>query len=108
MSWIRTYVLQNLKLIKQKHFDFFYDYTLDNNNCLEHVMWIFTQQKQRYFKYNDVVIFDNTYKSNIFRMPFAIFTGINNFGQSITFAGGLLHNETKEAFLWLFNAFLIA
>jgi hypothetical protein len=39
-------------------------------------------------------------------MPFGIFTGMNNYGQSICFAGTLMNSETSESFTWVFEHFL--
>src|SRR6266511_2729970 len=39
-------------------------------------------------------------------MPFRIFTGVNNFGQSICFARTLTIEENKETFQWIFLKFL--
>lgn len=63
---------------------------------------MYPEQKQ-YCRFLDVV-FDNTYKVNRFNMPFGIFTGVNNFGQSI--AGTLMCQETIDSFTWTFKLFL--
>ncbi|CAG8846877.1 36715_t:CDS:1, partial [Gigaspora margarita] len=59
-----------------------------------------------YCRFNNVVVFDNTYKTNWFNMPFGIFTGVNNYSQSICFAGTLMNNESANSFIWTFNTFL--
>ena len=59
-----------------------------------------------YSRFSDVVVFDNTYRTNRFDLPFGIFTGVNNYGQSVCFAGALMKSETIEYFVWLFNSFL--
>jgi hypothetical protein len=41
---------------------------------------MFSEQKMNYCRFNDVVVFDNAYKTNRFGMPFGIFTGVNNHG----------------------------
>jgi hypothetical protein len=100
LAWLQSYQEQNPP--------FFFAYSRDDNDRLKSVFWMFPQQKQNYSQFCDVVLFDNTYKSNMFQMPFGIFTGINNYGQSITFAGCLLRDETQETFEWLFTTFLEA
>lgn len=59
-----------------------------------------------YCQFNDVVIFNNTYKTNKFGMPFSIFTGVNNYGQNVCFAGVIMCNESAESFLQTFTSFL--
>jgi hypothetical protein len=39
-------------------------------------------------------------------MPFGIFTGVNNYGQSVCFAGTIMRDETAESFHWTFTNFL--
>ena len=39
-------------------------------------------------------------------MPFGIFTGVNNYGQSICFTDILMHDKSAESFIWIFNSFL--
>lgn len=46
-----------------------------------------------------------TYKTNMFRMPFAPFTCVNHHLQSILFRGALLENKTTEILVWLFIQF---
>ena len=39
-------------------------------------------------------------------MPFGIFTGVNNYGQSVCFAGAVMCDESTDSFVWTFNTFL--
>ena len=39
-------------------------------------------------------------------MPFGIFTGVNNFGQSVCFAGTLVIEKDEETFQWIFSKFI--
>src|SRR3954471_8127370 len=36
----------------------------------------------------------------------SIFTGVNNFGQSVCFAGVIMNEKTAESFTWTFTSFL--
>ena len=67
---------------------------------------MYPDQKRYYSRFSNVIVFDNTYKVNRFNMPFGIFTGVNNFGQSICFARTLMCQETTDSFVWAFKAFL--
>ena len=57
-----------------------------------------------YSRFSDVVVFDNTYRTNRFDLPFGIFIGVNNYGQSVCFASALMKSETIKYFVWLFNS----
>src|SRR6266498_3594457 len=59
-----------------------------------------------YCHFYDVVIFDNTYKTNRFEMLFSIFIRVNNYGQSVCFAKVIMSDETAESFIWTFTNFL--
>ncbi|CAB5343108.1 unnamed protein product [Rhizophagus irregularis] len=69
----------------------------NNTNEFESAIWMFPEQKMYYSRFFDIVVFDNTYRTNRFDLPFGIFTGVNNYGQSVCFAGALLKSETTEA-----------
>jgi len=51
----------------------------------------------------DLVIVDSTYRRNRFNLPLINVIGINNLGQNIMLAFGLLSNETNEAYEWFFS-----
>ena len=75
----RDFQAQDLLSLLQRKRDedaeFAYEFELDDQQRLMHIIWTFPQQKRAYARFNDTVVFDNTYKSNYFGMPFGIFTG---------------------------------
>ena len=77
-----------------------------STNELESVIWMCYEQKLSYSRFNDIIVYDNTYKSNRYDMPFGIFTGINNYGQSTCFSGTLMITESTQSFIWVFDHFL--
>ena len=91
--------LQLLNQIKEGDNDFIYHVHINSNTQrLERIIWMYPEQKINYSRFYNVIVFDNTYKCNRFRMPFGIFTGINNFGQSVCFARTLVIKEDEETF----------
>ena len=95
-----------LEQLKSQNNEFQYEVRFSEANELQQAIWIYPEQKMNYCRFNDVVVFDNTYKTNRFGMPLGIFTGVNNHGQSICFAGTIMCNESTESFVWTFNTFL--
>ncbi|KAK8938415.1 Protein FAR1-RELATED SEQUENCE 5 [Platanthera zijinensis] len=93
---------------KQKDLDpdFYFAIQIDNNGILQSVFWADKRSRNDYFTFGDVIVFDVTYKTNKFMMPFASFTGVNHHRQSILFGCALLSDETEESFVWLFNEWL--
>lgn len=99
--------VRELENIKAENKDFLFEIKVDlTTNEFQHAIWMFPEQRLNYCRFYDVVIFDNTYKTNRFGMPFGIFTGVNNYGQSVCFAGTIMHDETIESFNWVFSNFL--
>src|SRR3989440_65888 len=95
-----------LEQLKSQDNEFQYDVKISETNELQQAIWMYPEQKMNYCRFNDIVIFDNTYKTNRFGMPFGIFTGVNNHGQSICFAGTIMCDESTDSFIWTFNAFM--
>ncbi|CAG8652739.1 36987_t:CDS:2 [Racocetra persica] len=66
-----------------KYNDIKFFYYIDINEDmkrLERAIWMFSEQRINYSRFNDIIVYDNTYKTNHFKIPFGIFTGINNYG----------------------------
>ena len=57
-----------------------------------------------YEEFGDVITFDTTYLTNKYDMPFALFVGVNHYGQSILFGCRLLSNEDTETFSCIFTS----
>ncbi|XP_023747715.1 protein FAR1-RELATED SEQUENCE 3-like [Lactuca sativa] len=71
---------------------------LSDDGYPRNIFWADGRSRDAYTKFIDVVVFDVTYMTNKFKMPFAPFTGVNHHGQSILFGGVLLENEKEEIF----------
>ncbi|XP_040989025.1 protein FAR1-RELATED SEQUENCE 6-like [Juglans microcarpa x Juglans regia] len=56
--------------------------------------------KAAYESFGDVIVFDTTYLTNVYKMPFAPFVGVNHHGQSILLGCGLISNEDANTFEW--------
>jgi hypothetical protein len=69
-------------------------------------MWTSGRSRSLYKHFGDVVTFDTTYETNIYKMPFGMFVGVNNHFQSVIFAGVLLSNERAVNFKWAFLEFI--
>ncbi|XP_021971456.1 protein FAR1-RELATED SEQUENCE 5-like [Helianthus annuus] len=92
------------KLLEDRNLYFVVD--LSNDGSPRNIFWADGRSRDSYVKFGDVVVFDVTYMTNKFKMPFAPFVGVNHHGQSILFGGALLENEKQETFEWLFQNFL--
>ncbi|KAH1042685.1 hypothetical protein GYH30_024810 [Glycine max] len=70
-----TEVLKLCKSLKDKDDAFQYDFTLDENNKLEHIIWVFGDSIRAYEAFGDAVIFDTTYGINRYDMPHGLWIG---------------------------------
>uniref|UniRef100_A0A7N0UW14 SWIM-type domain-containing protein n=1 Tax=Kalanchoe fedtschenkoi TaxID=63787 RepID=A0A7N0UW14_KALFE len=86
--------------------DFYFNVQLDVDGSLRSVFWADERSRTSYLEFGDVMVFDVTYKTNKFKMPFSPFVGVNHHRQTILFGGALLEDETEDTFVWLFEHFL--
>lgn len=71
--------------------------------ALRSVFWTNDRARFAYLQFSNVMVFDVTYKSNKFRMPFAPFNGVKQNFWSMLFEGALLEDETMNILVWLFT-----
>ncbi len=66
-----------MEYLKSQNEEFYYEILIDSEiNKLQQAIWIFLKQKINYCRFYDIVIFDNTYKTNRFEISFGIFTRV--------------------------------
>lgn len=90
-----------MKAEKQDNKIYQYVVTLDKKRRLEILFWCQTQSFEWFQRYSDVVVFDTTYKVNVYDIPCEIFVGVDNYRKTILFACALRCNETTSTFMWL-------
>ncbi|KAL6652097.1 hypothetical protein ACP70R_011022 [Stipagrostis hirtigluma subsp. patula] len=92
--------------IKKEDPAFTYNVLVDEGCQIKALIWTTGRSRMQYEWFEDVVTFDTTYKTNLYKMPFGLFVGVNNHFQSIVFAGVLMRNETIRSFKWVFSEFV--
>ncbi|GAV86504.1 hypothetical protein CFOL_v3_29934 [Cephalotus follicularis] len=75
--------------------NFYFATEYDSDGTLRSMFWADARSREEYFVFGDVIVFDVTYKTNKFMMPFAPFTGVNHHRQSILFGCALLADESE-------------
>ncbi|ERN03947.1 hypothetical protein AMTR_s00079p00050740 [Amborella trichopoda] len=83
-----------------------YDFTVREDNRLEHIVWSHGSCSHAYEIFGDVVVFNTTYRSNGYSMPFGIWVGVNNHGDTCLFGCVLLRDERVQSFSWAMKTFL--
>jgi zinc finger SWIM domain-containing protein 3 len=88
--------------------EFYFDYKLGKGGKLLHLFWCDSQSRQDYADFGDVLVFDSTYKTNRYAMPFIPFVGINNHRQTTVFACVIVSDEKEVTYRWFLETFLKA
>ncbi|XP_021721512.1 protein FAR1-RELATED SEQUENCE 5-like [Chenopodium quinoa] len=86
--------------------NFFHTYRVDELGRLQDVLWVDARIQVAYEEFGDVVVFDSTYLTNEYKLPFCNFVGVNHHGQTILFGCALVSRETSETFEWVFSNWL--
>ena len=102
------HVLEYLKRMQAENPAFFYAVQTDTDHSAGNIFWADVTSRINYSYFGDAVIFDTTYKTNRYRVPFASFTGFNHHGQPVLFGCALILNESESSFIWLFRTWLQA
>ncbi|GKE40644.1 FAR1 DNA binding domain, zinc finger, SWIM-type, MULE transposase domain containing protein, partial [Tanacetum coccineum] len=95
------------KLLSRKlhSLGFYANYYIGDDDRLVGLFWADEEAIRNYATFGDIVSFDATFCSNKYQMVFVPFTGINHHNRCITFASGLLADETAGAYIWLLKQF---
>ncbi|XP_077249472.1 protein FAR1-RELATED SEQUENCE 7-like [Tasmannia lanceolata] len=86
--------------------NFYFAMEMDDIGNLRSMFCADSRARNAYLTFADVIVFDVTYKTNRFLMPFAPLTGVNHHGHSTLFECALLADEEEETFTWLFQQWL--
>jgi len=78
----------------------------DDEGTLQTMVWCTGKNREDYAAFGDAITFDTTYRTNLYKMPFGLFVGVNNHFQSIIFGGVLLTSESASDFEWTFSKFV--
>ncbi|CAN6303481.1 unnamed protein product [Urochloa humidicola] len=101
-------VLQFMKQKQQEDSEFFFDYQTSTEGRLLNLFWCDGQSRLDYQAFGDLVIFDSTYRTNRYRMPFVPFVGLNHHRSTTIFACAIVSHETVESFQWLLRTLVAA
>ena len=99
-----TLSYMNALAAKDPHF--FCRFTADSEDRMVDMFWRDGHSFVDYQCYGDVLIFNSTYKTNVYNRPLVLFVGTNNHRGSIVFGAALLSDETVETYTWLLRKFL--
>lgn len=102
------HVLDYLKRMQSENPNFYYAIQGDHDPLTANIFWIDAASRINYTYFGDAIIFDTSYRSNGYKVPFVTFTGLNHHGQPVLFGCALLFDESEAAYIWLFQTWLHA
>ncbi|XP_077220044.1 protein FAR1-RELATED SEQUENCE 6-like [Tasmannia lanceolata] len=101
-------VLNSFKNMQIKNPSLIHAIGIGDDGRLRNIFWADAKAKASYSYFGDVIMFASACLTINCGIPFASFVGVNHHGQSMVFGCGLLADETKEAYSWLFKTWLQA
>ncbi|KAJ6938004.1 protein FAR1-RELATED SEQUENCE 9 [Populus alba x Populus x berolinensis] len=104
------HVLDYLKRMQSENPAFFYATQPDTDHSPggATIFWADATARMNYNYFGDTLVFDTSYRTHRYRVPFASFTGINHHGQPVLFGCALILNDSESSFIWLFQTWLRA
>ncbi|KAL3646193.1 Protein FAR-RED ELONGATED HYPOCOTYL 3 [Castilleja foliolosa] len=88
--------------------NFFYAVDLGEDQRLKNLLWVDAKSRHDYATFNDVVSFDTSYVRNKYKMPLALFVGVNQHYQYMLLGCALVSDETEATFSWVVRSWLRA
>ena len=98
-------LLEACKVTKEMDGDFVYDFTMDENDKVENIVWSYGDSVRAYTLFGDVVYFDTSYRSITYGMLLGVWLGIDNNGKTVFFGCVLLQDETARSFAWALQVY---
>ncbi|KAK3219163.1 hypothetical protein Dsin_013133 [Dipteronia sinensis] len=103
-----NYVISYLTVKAVMDPEFFFDYTLDEDDRFGSLFWADSTSRSDYGYFGDVLAFIATYKTNVYQRPLVMLIGVNHHNSTAIFGFGLLGDETIETYTWLLRTFLVS
>ncbi|CAM8986454.1 unnamed protein product [Rhodiola kirilowii] len=101
-------LLEYFTQMQTQNSNFFYTIDLGDDQHLRNLLWVDAKSRHDYMYFNDVVSFDTTYVRSKYRLPLALFVGVNQHYQFVLLGCALLFDESPACFTWLMQMWLRA
>ncbi|XP_012855877.1 PREDICTED: protein FAR1-RELATED SEQUENCE 5-like [Erythranthe guttata] len=83
-----------------------YKHGIDQGGALTRIFWHDGISKAEYEEFGDVLVFDSTYKTNIYCFPVVLFSGVNSHLCTCIFGVAIMYKETTQQYMWLLQTLL--
>jgi zinc finger SWIM domain-containing protein 3 len=101
-------VIHHMTARQERDLGFFFKYLVDEDDHLKGLFWSDSLSRRDYEAFGDVVVFDSTYRTNKYNLPFVPFVGLNHHRNTVIFGCGIISHETTEAYEWMLMTFTTA
>jgi hypothetical protein len=81
-------VIRHMTARQERDPGFFFKYLVDEDGHLKGLFWSDSQSRRDYEAFGDVVVFDSTYRTNKYNLPFVPFVGLNHHRSTVIFGKG--------------------
>ncbi|XP_041990175.1 protein FAR-RED ELONGATED HYPOCOTYL 3-like isoform X1 [Salvia splendens] len=88
--------------------NFFYAVDVGEDQRLKSLFWVDAKSRHDYPNFSDVVSFDTSYIRNKYKMPLALFVGVNQHYQFMLLGCALLSDENVATYSWAMRMWLKA
>ncbi|XP_056691887.1 protein FAR-RED IMPAIRED RESPONSE 1-like [Spinacia oleracea] len=85
--------------------NFFFRFRLDEKGKLRSLFWRDCMMMEDYRIFGDIVVFDTTYRTNMYNLICAPIVGINNHWNNCMFGCAFIGDKKIESFVWLLQTF---
>ncbi|KAI9154634.1 hypothetical protein LWI28_029173 [Acer negundo] len=98
--------LMYLQSKENSKINFYCKFSTDEKDRLANIFWRDSHSLFEYKCFGDVIVFDNTYKTNVYAKPLVLFVSVNNHLATFVFGVALLSDETVQLYRWVFNTLM--
>ncbi|KAF8035206.1 hypothetical protein BT93_C1286 [Corymbia citriodora subsp. variegata] len=88
--------------------NFFHAVDLADDHRIRSLLWVDAKSRHDYSSFSDVISFDTTYIRSKYKMPLALFVGVNQHYQFMLLGCALLSDESAATYSWLMQTWLKA
>ncbi|EPS57450.1 hypothetical protein M569_17367, partial [Genlisea aurea] len=88
--------------------NFFYAIDIGEDQRPRNFLWVDGKSRHDYGYFSDVISFDTSYVKNKYKMPLALFVGVNQHYQFMLLGCALLSDESTSTFSWVMKNWLKA
>lgn len=88
--------------------NFYYAIEVGEDQRLKNFFWVDSKSRYDYINFSDVVSFDTTYIRNKYKMPLALFIGVNQHYQFMLLGCALISDESSATYSWVMRTWLRA